>query len=228
LKETIVLVEGFSSTRGKERLEVLAEEIKREFPEAKIVIPEYFERYGKIGKFFRRKTIQEYSQRVYEEIAFELRKETAPQIILIGYSMGGLICRYLVEKKKFLARTVILVGTPNKGIISLSLKERLLLKILKVSCVEEMKENSQFLRDLNRGPIPTNYYLIGSKKDERIPLWSAIPLEIFGESIRSRGIKVLDTDHSGLIPFIPKTRKEIENSAIPKIIEIIRKEVICE
>ena len=41
---------GFS-LRGKERLKVLKEEIKREFPDTEIVEPEYFERY-KWGLFF--------------------------------------------------------------------------------------------------------------------------------------------------------------------------------
>jgi len=217
--ETIVLIEGFSSIRGKERLRVLAEEIRKQFPGAgiEIFIPHYFERYGRIGRYFRKKTIPEYANIVGRMIEFGTSSKS---VILIGYSMGGLIARYLVEKMEFPAKTVILIGTPNKG-IKLSRWEKLFLKIISVPCIEDMKENSKFLRRLGIKSLP-NYYWLGSDRDERVPLSSSIPSEIRYNTRGYAGLGVFSTDHSGLIPKTPKTSKD---SAIPAIIKILKKEI---
>ena len=217
--EIVVLIEGFSSTRGKKRFQVLVDEIKREFPGIEILIPEYFEGYGRIGQFFRKKTISEYAATVKKRIEKEVR-EKDKSFVLIGYSMGGLIVRYLVEKMEFPAKTVILIGTPNKG-IKLSWWEKLLLKIINIPCIEDMKENSEFLRTLQIKSLP-NYYWLGSDRDKRVPFNSSIPIEIRYNTKRYRGLEVLSTDHSGLIPMTPKKSKD---SAIPAIIRILKKEI---
>lgn len=213
--ETIVLVGGFSGLKQKQRLKMLTDEIKKEFPEVKVWIPEYFEKYGRIGKYLRRKTISEYAAVVKEKIG---TFEEPP--ILIGYSMGGLICRYLVEKMDFPAKLVILVGTPNKG-IRLSWFEKLLLKRIKIPCLEDMREKSNFLQILGIKSMP-NYYWIGSDHDERVSWNSSIPSEIRYNTRGYAGMAGVSTGHSALIP---KEDKNIESSAIPAIIKILKRKI---
>lgn len=202
----IIVIGGFSSTGG-ERIASLVEAIRREsFPGIEVLAPNYFEIYGRLGKFLRKKTISEYARNIKLEEPIEL---------VIGYSMGGIILRYLVEKMKFPTKAVILVGTPNRG-IKLSRWEKHLLKLVKVPCIRDIEENSEFLKELSI-PDSENYYFIGSDKDEKVDIESAIPIPI-----RKEGkFYVLHCNHSGLIPKGGK----VENSAIPIIIDILRKEI---
>lgn len=210
----IVLIEGFSATKGSKRLKVLADEIEERFPMEKVFTVEYFEKYGKIGKFLRKKTIPNYADVVLSQIPKNIFNP-----IIIGYSMGGIIARYLVEKIRFQAREVILVGTPNKG-IKLSTIERLLPL---PQCVKDIEENSNFLSNLNLNLTGNaeklffkNYYFIGSKSDKRVPLESSIPIRIAGKFF------ILDTTHSNLIP---RTKSDISESAVPVILEILQKTI---
>jgi hypothetical protein len=204
----IILIGGFSKSRPEERLTTLKEEIEKAFPEARIIIPDYFEEnsYGVIRQFLNRKRkISEYAAKV----ASEIPKGGKP--VLIGYSMGGIIARYLVENLGIQAKAVILVGTPNRG-IKLKLWEKLLLKLLKVPCLEELMRIEKVLTDVKKVPIQ-KYYFIGGKRDKRVPTWSSVPL---GED--KKGF-IVDCGHSALIP---KTQKDIKNSAIPIVLKILQ------
>jgi pimeloyl-ACP methyl ester carboxylesterase len=206
----IVLIGGFSKSRPEQRLRTLKEEVEKAFPEERIIIPDYFEKnsYGVIRQFLNRKRkISEYAAKVASES--EIPKDEKP--ILIGYSMGGIIARYLVEKLKIQTKAVILVGTPNRG-IKFKLWEKLLLKLLKVPCLEELMRIEKVLADVKKVPIQ-KYYFIGGKKDKRVPTWSSVPL---GED---KKWFVVDCGHSALIP---KSRKDIKNSAIPIVLKILR------
>ena len=205
-------MQGFS-LRGKERMEVLRKEIKKYFPDAEIVESEYFERY-KWGLFSIKKTIPEYASVVRDKIG-----ETGDDTIFVGYSLGGLIVRWMVEKMGVLAKAVILVGTPNKG-INLSLKEKVLLQIIEIPCIEEMKEDSLFLKSLNRDVMPISYYYFGGRIDKRVPLELSMPWNVQQPSYARS--EIIDADHSGLIP---KNRKDIGSSAIPTILKILEKEI---
>lgn len=212
----IIVIGGFSSTGG-ERIASLVEAIRREAFPGEVLAPNYFEIYGKIGKYFRRKTIHKYAKDLLRLNLVDLN-ENEP-IVLIGYSMGGVVLRYLVEKMQFPTqfptKTIVLVGVPNRG-IKLSPLERVLLKIIKVPCIRDIEENSEFLKELSI-PDSENYYFIGSDKDEKVDIESAIPIPI-----RKEGkFYVLHCNHSGLIPKGGK----VENSAIPIIIDILRKEI---
>ena len=245
MRETIVvLIDGFSSRRG--RLKVLEDEIKgkRELPEMRIVVPEYFEKnsYGKTRRYlFRKKTISEYADVVYKQVLREIpdiyvdsviwgffetqlnkEYEEKPKIILIGYNMGGLICRCLVEKMKLLVTAVILVGTPNRG-ANFYWREKLLLKMMGNSCLQEMRKPSKFLHDILE-IRPENYYYIAGISDKRVPLNSSIP-EI-GDYVKEGGwygrVCAIPCDHSHLMP---KIERDIQTSAIPAILEILEKEI---
>ena len=142
--------------------------------------------------------------------------------ILIGYSMGGLIARTLVERLEIRAQAVVLVGTPNKG-IKLSWWEKLLLRIFKKPCVRGMLPESPGLQHLNKEYIEeykekklvTRYYLIAGKEDKKVPLNSAMGI------IDAQGSIILSTDHSGLIPRKPTSKP----NAIGEIIKILKKEI---
>lgn len=226
----IVLIEGFSSQRGMERLKILKETIEQEFPNAGVFTIEYFEKYGWLRKFFRKKRIPEYTEvtakdfKIIEgeskKIAMILGKDFP--LIIIGYSMGGLVSRHLIEKMGFRATAAILVGTPNKG-IKINLWDKLLLKIFRTPCVKDMIENNEFLQELNKyherqPPIP--YYLIGGSEDEIVPLESALSVPWLTTEFSSDYTTMVETNHLGLIPT---DREKINGSAIPIIIKIIEK-----
>jgi len=209
---------GFS-LRGKERLKELKKVIKKQFPETEIVEPEYFERY-KRGLFFVKKSIPNYAAVVLDMIG-EIDDDT----IFVGYSSGGLIVRWMVEELGVSAKAVILVGTPNKG-IKISWWEKIIQRIIRVPCVEDMKDNSEFLQRLNKGlnSLPRNYYYLGGRHDKRVPLESSLPEEILRDTKRYVGAEIFWTDHSGLIPKASKGKISVI-SAIPAIIRILKKEI---
>ena len=226
-----MLIEGFSSIRGTERLRILVEEIKKEFPGIEIVIPKYFERYGKIKQYFRKKTIPEYANIVRQYI-IETTNSNEP-IILIGYSMGAVIAIYLVERMDIPAKAVILVGCPLDG-IKLSWWKRLLLKIVKIPSVENIRENSDFLELLNKNPsvfgwFRRDYYWLAGKYDKLVPLKSSISWNIMEYPMRDAGAEnigaeVFPVDHYALIPMTNNSI-DINISAVPTIIRILRREI---
>lgn len=213
----IVLVHGFHmqkrfSLGGKERIEALEEAIREKFPDVEIVVPEYIERY-KWGLFFTKKSISEYAGVVWS-MTGKLDNET----IIIGYSLGGLITRWMVEEMNFPAKAVILVGTPNKG-IKYSLKEKLLLKIFRIRSLLEIEWDSKLTQWLNSNWPPFPYYCLAGKRDRRIAVDSAILTDRLGYY---KDMVIINAGHSGLIP---ESREDIENSAIPAILEILKKEI---
>jgi pimeloyl-ACP methyl ester carboxylesterase len=212
-----VIIHGFSSLPAEKRLKLLIEKIKEEFTRAKIVCPDYLEKYQKPAIFTAgKRSIYEYATLCKEII--EKEKIKGP-IFIIGYSLGGLIARVLVEMMEIDAQAIILVGTPNKG-IKLNRWEKLILMMFKRPTIEEMLPNSQFLRKLNEDyaklQLKTRYYLLASSEDKRVPIWSALGIEF----IKSEGTFIGSTNHSGLIP------KELKSppTAIDIIIQILKRE----
>ena len=215
----IVLIHGFSSLPAKERLKLLIEKIAKELPGVTIIVPNYLERYSRLGIITAgKKSITEYA--IICKSIIETKKGKGP-LILVGYSLGGLVARVLVEKMKINAQAVILVGTPNMG-VKLNRWEKLLIKIIKRPTIEEMLPNSEFLKNLNENYeklwLQTRYYLLAGTKDKRVPLESAL-----AKIILSEGEAIGTTNHSGLIPKKPKKNK-LKPDAIDIIIKILRKE----
>ena len=209
----VVIVGGFSST-GASRLKTLAKEVKKSFPMAEVLLPEYFEYYGRIKKYLRKGTIPEYAHVVYQKIVSNDIDNDRP--ILIGYSLGGIVTRFLVEKINLKAKAVILVGAPNRGVKINFVEDKLVGKLVSLPCIRGIQPESNFLRLLNWNWHPESYYFIGSDRDERVPINSAIPMKEEGKFF------ILHTSHSGLIP---KKAEMVPKSAIPIIIEILKNEI---
>ena len=207
-----MIIHGFSSLPVEKRLKLLIEKIKDEFPEVKIIAPNYLEHYGKFGIQAGRLDIFHYALVCRNKIRDEI---IDGPIIFIGYSMGALIARMLVEQFRIEAKAVILVGGPNQG-IKLSFWEKLFTK--NILCVKDMKKDSPLLRSLNlayEDNKPTaRYYLIAGEKDKRVPLNSALGIE-------GKKIIIPQCDHSGLIPKKPTSKP----NAIGAIINILKEEV---
>ncbi len=205
-------------------MEVLANEILN-LPNMEVFVPEYFERYGKLGQFSREKTIPQYAEVAYDKIVCHLTepRQGFEKPIFIGYSMGGLVVRYWVEEMGLSARAVILIGTPNKGIrlSDLPLWTRLVLKyVVGVHpCIKDMQEDGEFLKNLNKNPPGGNYYYICGEYDKMVP---------FNRCAMSAGVderkRVVPTDHSGLIPKSSGNMRTRSHSAIPDIMYILQKE----
>lgn len=186
---------------------------------SKLFVPSYLERYHwPIWLFAGRKRIEEYSEIVLRQL-----KEKIPpnsEIILIGYSLGGLIVRYLYEKNLLPAtgevKKIILVGTPNRG-IKLSFWEELLAKILRIAFVYQMMPESSFLNELNNIQISRqNYFLIGGSKDKRVPIESALGIPDVPENQKF----VLLLSHSELIPPYHIAYRSGKKGAVAKIIQL--------
>lgn len=216
----IVIIHGFSSLKAEERLKLLVEKIVHELPiseqipQLTIILLNYLESYGRFGKMKSgKKSITEYAT-----ICKSVIEKKEKPLFLIGYSLGGLITRVLIEKMEISVQAAILVGAPNKG-IKLTCRERLLLKMLKKPAIEQMLPDSQFLQELNNNyhKLQKRYYLIAGDKDEKVSIYSALATE----TLQSQGTFTVPTDHAGLIP---EKLKSTESSAIDIIIQILRQE----
>lgn len=117
-------------------------------------------------------SIAKYAEQLKQEIA-DIQAETQQnQIILIGHSMGGLVCSYYSE---FIAKPdevlkVITLGSPFQGtrLAALGYGEN----------VKEMSPHSSFLQDLTQRIQQSNiaYHHIASQMDNIIIPWqSALP-----------------------------------------------------
>lgn len=85
-------------------------------------------------------SIEHYAARV-DNLIDEIREETgARKVQLVGHSMGGLVATWVASYRPHHVAKVITIGSPMSG--------TKLAKLLKTKCVQQMRIDSIFLRDL--------------------------------------------------------------------------------
>ena len=164
-----------------------------------------------MGILFGRKRLQDYSEEIIEWCK-KYTPSSDPIRIVIGYSMGGLIARYIAKRLPSVQK-LILVSTPNLGINKPARWKRLLL--WRVKCVKDTLPKSAFLEKLNSElPLNCKVYLIGGSKDEVVSLDSTLGITALPENHKV----ILPLGHSELIP-LPDSK---DQGAIEKIIQFCK------
>jgi len=106
--------------------------------------------------------ISEYAKNLKEEIDEVKKIEGVDKINIIAHSMGGLVARRYIESIDFSdnyydsdVENLIMLGTPNKGVLSSVFKKLILsnpvFDYTVYKCLDEMFFGSQFLLTLNSG-----------------------------------------------------------------------------
>jgi triacylglycerol lipase len=130
-KPPVILVHGFMYT-GR-RMHPLARYLRSCGWEAYTV--DILPSWGQVG-----------IDRLAQRFASFLDRRFAPHtpVNLVGFSMGGLTCRYYVQRMGGLARTerLITIATPHHGTVMANCMNR-------PACVQ-MRRGSEFLKELNR------------------------------------------------------------------------------
>lgn len=206
-----MIVHGYSNDKGSWRLAKLINEIKEEFLDEAVITPDYLERYGPrvlVGIIFGRKSLEEYSEKVLKE-AEQTEQLYGPITIIIGYSMGGLVARYVAKRLTHVEK-LILVGTPNLG-LNIGRLKRLFLG--RIKCLTDSLPGSDFLKKLNEEiPLECKCYIVAGNKDKFVPLESSLAVpDVPGEQKI-----ILPLGHSELIP--PPTSEE--QGAIEEIVQL--------
>jgi len=206
-----LIVHGYSDKKGSWRLVKLINEIKERFPNETIVTPDYLERYGPrvlVGIIFGRKSLEEYAEKVLKE-AKQAEQLYGPITIVAGYSMGGLIARYVAKRLTHVEK-LILVATPNLG-LNIGRLKRLFLG--RIKCLTDSLPGSDFLKKLNEElPLECKCYIVAGSKDEFAPLESSLAIPDIPEEQKI----ILPLGHSELIP--PPISKE--QGAIEEIVQL--------
>lgn len=148
-------------------------------------------------------SIETFSAKVLEKIT-EIQKQTKKkEIILIGHSMGGLICSYLTLFKKSSMKicAVMTLGSPLKGtkIASIALG----------TCAKQMSYGSDFTKKVEQ-KIKKNtsipFFHLAAKRDQIIRPFSSALM-----GIDNQKEKILDdVGHVGLL-FSQKVAMTLEN-----------------
>jgi len=218
LETSILIVHGYSDQTGHQRLAKLLCAIRQEIPEIERMglMPEYLKRYGPrylVGVILGRKRLGDYAQEVLEA-AKDYEVMNGPITIIIGYSMGGLIARY-VAKRLSNVEKLLLIGTPNLGIETDRIARWKKLFLWRIKCVKDTFPDSKFLRQLNSElPLNCQVFLIVGSKDKFVSLESGLGIIGVPENQKI----VLPLGHSELIPKTDGT----ESGAIPQIIQLLK------
>lgn len=112
-----------------------------------------------------------------KNLASFLERTFAPHttINLVGFSMGGLTCRYYVQRMGGLARTerLITISSPHQGTVMANCSKR-------PACIQ-MRPKSKFLTNLNRDVITLEKVNFAS-------IWTPLDLMIFPAKSSSLGV----------------------------------------
>jgi len=103
-----------------------------------------------------------------------MKRSPAKEFTLVGHSQGGLVCRYLVERRTELEidhptiKRVVTLGTPFQGTKYIK-HIRPLVSLFDHKGLEQMRnepETSNFLKELNKEPLSVPYVSIYTVFDE--------------------------------------------------------------
>lgn len=147
-------------------------------------------------------SIENFAEQIAEKVRSIEEDTGTDSTILIGHSMGGLVCAYFAEN---LAREtqishVITIGTPIRGtkLASLAIGE----------CTKQMNYGSRFTKKLNRQIISNDsikYFHIASKTDKIIiPYLSSLTNRHLDRQLMLNG-----HGHTSLITFAPEVPEHI-------------------
>jgi pimeloyl-ACP methyl ester carboxylesterase len=202
----VQLFPGWSGNSPKQNFALLRERLE-EIPGVNVVIVEYLGINGPFTKLRTRSSIKELAINAENNIPY-LGEE---KVIAVGHSLGAIIIRLLIKRgHKF--DECIFAGGPHRGFSAKLLFLYPLALLLRVRPFLEMMPGSDFLKSL--GEAPPGIY-IGSIKDEAVPLMSAIPEEA------NKKISLCCCGHN----MFPYKKEEESRSAIPVVVEIVRKYV---
>jgi len=167
----IVLIEGLTSLDGRRKIREVVGRIEAEV-QTPIQIIEYVEFVEhSVKKLKKSSGIEEYAKEIIKNF------NPNESLILIGYSMGGLVARWMVEKMGLEIKGLIFLAVPHRG-INLSRREKVLLKLIgTVACVKDMKQGSAFLKSLGNPSSDECYYFFGATEDSRVALNSSLPID---------------------------------------------------
>ena len=110
--------------------------------------------------------IDEYAERLNNLVSVVMEKTGRPKVIIVGYSMGGLVTRRYVQLfGEEDVDKIILIATPNKGI---SKNVAMYCGVFgEANHCKDMKKGSDFIENLNNGETPNIpvYNIIGKGCD---------------------------------------------------------------
>ena len=201
----VLLFPGWSGNSPKQNFALLRERLE-EIPGVRVEIVDYLGISGPFTKLRTRSSIKELGRNAQDNLPYDWEKE----VIAIGHSLGAIIIRLLIKRgHKF--NECIFAGGPHNGFLQKHLWLYPLAMLLGVKPFFELIPGSDFLKSL--GEAPPGIY-IGSQIDERVSLESAIPDD-------ARKKISLCCGHN----MFPYKKEEESRSAIPVVVEIVRKYV---
>lgn len=204
----IVLFPGWSGNSPKQNFSLLKKRLE-EIPGVDVRIIDYLGIKGPFTKLRTKKSIRELVDEAEKSFLKISSKEE--KIIAVGHSLGAIILRVLIERGHEFEESIF-AGGPHGGFKNKYLWQYPLAVLLGVKPFFELIPGSDFLKSL--GQAPRGIY-IGSKRDEKVSLESAIPEEA------NRKICLCCCGHN----MFPYKKEEEARSAIPVVVEIIEKYV---
>ena len=203
----VVFFPGWSGKKPKQRLALLKKRLG-EIPCVDVVIVEYLGISGPFTKLRTKNSIEELASNAEKNLPYA----GGERVIAIGHSLGAIILRLFI-KRGYKFDLCIFAGGPHKGFSPKFLWLYHLAALLGVKPFFELAPDSDFLKSL--GEAPPGIY-IGSQIDEKVPIESAIP-----KTTKRMIYYLYRCGHN----MFPHKKKNESASAIPIVVEIVRKYV---
>ena len=203
----VVFFPGWSGKKPKQRLALLKKRLE-EIPCVDVVIVEYLGISGPFTKLRTKNSIEELASNAEKNLPYA----GGERVIAIGHSLGAIILRLLI-KRGYKFDLCIFAGGPHKGFSPKFLRLYHLAALLGVKPFFELAPGSDFLKSL--GEAPPGIY-IGSQIDEKVPIESAIP-----KTTKRMIYYLYRCGHN----MFPHKKKNESASAIPIVVEVVRKYV---